>query len=242
MSYTTNEIFVPSYGTNEKRFSRIPAFERYTKAKLFKKVVPGFRMAGKVKDYVNAHRIAIFSYGTNFDGYRYSEHVYCYLLRPKDAKAVMEMIKQKELIPKKPRPTEEEKKEAWAKRLSKLTGVSFERCLEIADEKLNDKVERINDLISRQDIRYSRRRESLIREIERENPIRRIKDEKHAFNILTASVRHNESDYERRLCEAREMAEWGELDKSEVKEYARQHTHYYGDVQSTFFSEEEEEE
>lgn len=239
---TTNCIYVPSYGTDESKFERIPAFETYTNAKLFKKVVSGFRMAGKVKDYVNAHCIATFYYGTCYNGYGYSHHVYCYLLRPRDAKVVIEMIGQKELIPKKPKPTFEEKKVAWAKRLSKLTGVPFERCLEIAEEKLDDKWERINNLESRQySMRYSTRRQSLINKIERENPLRRIKDKEHAFNILAASVRHNESDYEQVLDEAKEMAAWGDIDKSEVKEYARQHTHYYGDIQSTFFPNENEE-
>ena len=65
------------------------------------------------------------------------------------------------------------------------------------------------------------RRGKLIAKMERENPLRYIKNEEHAQNILAASERHNNSDYEDKLEEGRELAASGDIDRAEVKEYAR---------------------
>ena len=111
----------------------------------------------------------------------------------------------------------------------------------LAEEKLDDKYRQISDLEDRQiSLRYSTRRQKLIDSIYRSNPLRHIRDIEHASNILNASVRHNESDYESMLKEARELADLGEIDHGEVKSYARQNTTYWGDVQSSFFNDEEQ--
>ena len=55
--------------------------------------------------------------------------------------------------------------------------------------------------------------------MERANPLRPIKDYEHAQAILAASDRHNNTDYEYKLEEGRELRARGECD--DVKEYAR---------------------
>ena len=65
------------------------------------------------------------------------------------------------------------KKENWSKRLSKLTDISFEKALEIAEEKEQAKYNQIDDLKARG---YSKQRYQLIAKIERSNPLRRIEN------------------------------------------------------------------
>ena len=249
MSYVVNYVFVPTRGTDETRFKKIPEFEGKTqsKAKLFKCVAKGFRMAGKIKEFVNKHQRAVHVYGSGYNGYGYTTENIEYLLTVKDSKVLLTMLDEakarREANRGKQPQTPEKKKSAWARRLSTLTGVPMEECLDIAAEKLNYQIERINELVERQNERgWSDKREKLIRKIERENPLRRIKDESHAYNILAASVRHNSSDYESRLDEAKELAADGEIDYEEVKRYAREHTTYFGDIQSEFYDSDEGEE
>ena len=122
---------------------------------------------------------------------------------------------------KKPTLTEEEKIEKWYTRLSKLTGISLEEAKEIAYEKIEYKDEQIANLYSRQDSHFSNQREKLIRKLQRSNPLRYIKDKEHAENILLASERHNNSDYEDKLELIHEFEESGLIDKGSAKEYAR---------------------
>ncbi|GEM_PF-4411203 len=61
----------------------------------------------------------------------------------------------------------------------------------------------------------------------RENPLRYIKDKEHAFAILAASNRHNNSDYEEMLEFAKEKALLGEIEYDEIQEWARMHCTYY---------------
>ena len=240
MSRVHNAILVPSYGKDESKFHRVPVFEEVSRAKLFKMVIPSFRMAGKVKAYVEEHQIAVHYFGTNYNGYGYSTQNYWYLLKPKDAKVVQEMLSKRKGKKRKVL-TQEEKISAWCRRLAKLTGISAETARVLAEEKLDDKYRQIRDLEDRQiSLRYSTRRQKLIDSIYRSNPLRHIRDIEHASNILNASVRHNESDYEYMLKEARELADLGEIDHGEVKSYARQNTTYWGDVQSSFFNDEEQ--
>ena len=77
-------------------------------------------------------------------------------------------------------------------------------------------------MIERDMERPSIKRNQLIRKMERENPLRKIKDVEHAKAILVAHNRHNNTNYESLLEEARELANIGEIEKDEVKEYARQ--------------------
>ena len=241
MSRVRNVILVPSYGKDESKFHRVPEFEAVSRTRLFKTIIPDFRMAGKVRDFVNENRLAVRSFGTDFNGYGYTTQNNWYLLRPKDSKIVLDMLSHNEAN-KRAVPTEEEKTAAWCRRLAKLTGIKLEQAMAIAEEKIEDKDKRIEVLEERQwRLNCSIQREKLINKIRRSNPLRYIKDKDHAFRILAASVRHNESDYESMLEEARELASWGEIDRDEVKSYARQHTTYYKDIQSTYFGDEEDE-
>jgi len=120
--------------------------------------------------------------------------------------------------------TEEEKTEKWVNRLAKLTGITHDEAVAIANEKENYKQDQINMMIERDNnspYGASVRRGKLIAKMERENPLRYIKNEEHAQNILAASERHNNSDYEDKLEEGRELAASGDIDRAEVKEYAR---------------------
>jgi hypothetical protein len=56
--------------------------------------------------------------------------------------------------------------------------------------------------------------------MKRENPLRKIENTEHAQRILAASNRHH-SGYDDRLEEGRHLAALGEIDRSEVREYAR---------------------
>lgn len=241
MSCVHNSIFIPTQGKDEKKFKRIPAFEKVSKT-LFKEVVDGFRMAGKVKDFILKNRLDVHYYGSDYNGYGYSTDNYEYLLRPKDAKVVMQMLAERSEAANKRKPhSQNDKIAAWCRRLVKLTGVSFEVAERIANEKLEAKSKQIDELEERQyTMRYSVKRKQLINKIARSNPLRRIESEGHAFAILQASVRHTSSDYDATLEEAREMAARGELDYSEVKDYARKNARYRDDVQSAFFSKEDD--
>ena len=112
-------------------------------------------------------------------------------------------------------------KDRWVKRLSKLSGVSLGEAKRIADLKEDYKDSQISDLEDKQAVHYSSERAKLINEIKRSNPLRYIRDSGHANNIIRANVRHEKSDYESRLDEGRELARMGEIDRSEVRDYAR---------------------
>ncbi len=118
--------------------------------------------------------------------------------------------------------TGEQKKEAWARRLSRLTDIDFDEATEIADEKLEAKQERIDDLERRQDERgYSVRRERLINKLCRENPLRYIKDENHAYSILEAHNRHTKTPYDTYLSLIHDMEEDELLERGYAKDLAR---------------------
>ena len=114
-----------------------------------------------------------------------------------------------------------EKKEDWCKRLTKLTEITIEEAREIAKEKEDYQEDQISELEDRQSEHHSRKREVLINKIRRSNPLRYIRDSSHAYNILSASNRHKNTDYESRLKEGRELAQIGDIDGSEVRDYAR---------------------
>ena len=233
----TNQIYVPTRGTDPKKYFKIEEFEKITGKEYSKVVVSSFRMAGKVSDFVKAHALAAISRDYNYNGYGYQDHHYLYLMKERDAKTVVEMIEAKKA---KPTMTKEEKTQKWAKRLAKLTGITVEQALELADEKTAYQKERISMLEDRQELRHSVRRKKLINKIHRENPLRRIEDEQHARSILEASVRHNHSDYEYLLEEGREKAGMGEIGRDEVKEYARSHARSRVNVEDVFFGHDKE--
>ena len=117
--------------------------------------------------------------------------------------------------------THKELVEKWCNRLVTLTNITIEEARKIAEEKEEYKEEKIWEMEARQVNNFSKKREKLINKMERENPLRYIKDGEHAQSILIASDRHNNTNYEDQLDEAREKAIFGIIDRSEVKEYAR---------------------
>lgn len=156
-------------------------------------------------------------YGSNYNGYGYKDKNKVYKLSIAEVRAYNRLTDSE---PKKPL-TFDEKKERWAKRLSKLTEISLDQAMQIADEKIEYKQNQISLVQDKQYDRYSTQRAKLIAKMERENPLRTIKDIDHARAILIASHRHNYTNYEVMLDEARELAMLGVIDRSEVRETAR---------------------
>lgn len=128
---------------------------------------------------------------------------------------------EEERIKQKKKPQIDPKVE-WAKRLSKLTGLDINQCLEIANEKIEYKENQIQNLEKRQEERFSIKRQKLIDKIERSNPLRYINDEEHAQNIINASERHNNTWYEDKLELIHEYEEtYSCINKGKAKELAR---------------------
>lgn len=48
-----------------------------------------------------------------------------------------------------------------------------------------------------------------------------ITDAEHAYAIIGAHRRHTETDYDDKLVEARELASIGDIERDEVRDYAR---------------------
>lgn len=144
-----------------------------------------------------------------------------------DMRKYNKIVKELAAATPKPTLTYEEKIAKWVARLAKLTDITIEEAQEIADEKLEYKQEQIQKLEDRQYEHYSVKRQILINKIERSNPLRYIKNSEHAYNILGAHERHTQTNYEELLEQGAEMAQYGEIDKDEVHEYARTHyTHF----------------
>lgn len=165
------------------------------------------------KDWVYNPQGSWNGYGYGYE--RLSQHLHRdFLLVAKNAlkKLTVEVKSERKIL------TEGEKIEKWAKRLSNLAEISIDEAKNIADEKLEYHQDRIEELESRG---YSRQRMKIVAKLERENPLRRIVDIDHAQAILRASDRHNNTDYECQLEEAKEQAMMGNINRSEVKEYAR---------------------
>ena len=139
MAHVHNSIFIPTQGKDENKFKRIPAFEKVSNT-LFKEVVDGFRMAGKVKDFILMNRLDVHYYGSDYNGYGYSTENYEHLLRPKDAKVVLQMLADRSAAAnKRKKHSLDDKKAAWSRRLVKLTGISLKVAERIADEKTRSK-------------------------------------------------------------------------------------------------------
>lgn len=171
----------------------------------------------KQKTFVRKNLSLKKEYGVNYNGFGYQDTVREY--SPMNRSQMIQfnkLAKVKEVKPK----TEKEKTLTWAKRLSKLVEINIEDAIAIAQEKIEYKESQINELEDRQTESPSKKRQALIDQIERSNPLRRIKDETHAHAIIVASERHS-SNYENLLAEAKELAKIGEIEKSEVKDYAR---------------------
>ena len=180
-------------------------------------------LLGKLKTFVEEKKIAYHTYGANYNGYGYKDHYHEYYLTAKDGKAFIEMLNGKKATEKKVKSYEEVRDE-WARSLVKKSknAVSFEEAKTIAEEKLKYKDERIAAMWSRQDERYSVKREKLINKMQRENPLRRIIDYDHALAIIDASERHNKTSYDKFLEQAHELERYGEIERGTAKEWARE--------------------
>jgi hypothetical protein len=140
---------------------------------------------------------------------------------------------EKEKAAKKTR-SPQEKIESWCKRLSLLSGISTEEARKIAQEKIDYFDRNIEKRFSSAQAYEPRggnaRYPAWVRQAEKDyskfyedesSALRRITNEQHAHAILSASNRHNNTDYESRLEEGKELAFIGDIEKSEVRDYAR---------------------
>ena len=176
----------------------------------------------KQKNYLRKNIKIIEERGTNYNGYGYTDKIRKY------ENMTLSQVREFNKISKekaKPKKTEKEKQIAWINRLIKLTGITTEEAQEIAQEKKEYKDRQIELLEDRQIDHPSIKRQRLINKIEKSNPLRRIVDSEHAQNILSASNRHN-GNYESLLDEGRELAAAGEIEKSQVRGYARNNFNY----------------
>ena len=180
-------------------------------------------LLGKLKTFVEDKKIEYRTYGDNYNSYGYEDHYHEYYLTAKDGKAFMELLNGKKTTAKKVK-SDEEVRDEWARSLVRKSknAVSFEDAQSIAEEKLRYKDERIAAMSSRQDERYSVKREKLINKMQRENPLRRIIDYDHALAIIDASNRHNKTSYDKFLKQAHELERCGDIERGTAKEWARQ--------------------
>ena len=181
------------------------------------------KLLGKLKTFVEEKKIEYRTYGDNYNGYGYQDNYHEYYLTAKDGKAFIELLNGKKTTEKKVKSYEEVRDE-WAKSLVRKSkkAISFEDAQSIAEEKLKYKEDRIAAMWSRQDERYSVKREKLINKMQRENPLRRIIDHDHALAIIDASNRHNKTSYDKFLEQAHELEHYGEIERGTAKEWARE--------------------
>ena len=222
---TFRQVFMASKfssveNANRKHKSEVSASER--NGIVYVCIFDG-KLLGKLKTFVEEKKVDYHTYGANYNGYGYQDHYHEYYLTAKDGKAFIEMLNGKKTTTKKVK-TYEEVRDEWARSLVKKSknAVSFEDAQTIAEEKLRYKDERIDAMRSRQDERYSVKREKLINKMQRENPLRRIIDYDHALAIIDASERHKTTSYDKFLQEAHELERYGEIERGTAKEWARE--------------------
>ena len=207
---------------NKKHKSEVSASER--NGIVYVCIFDGkYSLLGKLKTFVEEKKIEYRTYGANYNGYGYQDHYHEYYLTAKDGKAFMELLNGKK-APEKKVKTYEEVRDEWARSLVRKSkkAVTFEDAQIFAEEKLKYKEDRIAAMWSRQDERYSIKREKLIKKMKRENPLRRIIDYDHALAIIDASERHNKTPYDKFLQEAHELERYGEIERGTAKEWARE--------------------
>lgn len=186
------------------------------------------RLQGKVKDLLNSKQHETKTLKSNFNGYGYQDTTYKYILNNDDYNEIKLFIENKNKQKKDRKElTEEEKIEKWSERLSKLTGISLEEAKKIAYEKIEYKENRYIEMIDNYNENPSKKNYQLANKIKNSNPLRYIEDKEHAENILIASKRHNNSNYEELIEEGKEMAKYGEIEYSEIKDYARNNYEYF---------------
>ena len=217
----------------------IEEIKKAKKAKKNSAVISGIKNINAIKKIAEALKIEInYSYKTEYEngmiqilnpigdwnGYGYDKY-------PQEAEFPLsflsflkktEVKKEKKVIFY----TEDEKIEKWAKRLAKLTGMSLENAKDIAGEKIEYAMERLEDTVdieitsNRIPTWYRKSEKRLDRaRIDSSILLDRIKDEGHALAILSASNRHNNSNYDSLLEEGKEKKKYGEVE--DVREYAR---------------------
>lgn len=180
-------------------------------------------MAGKVKEFILENCIENDSHGIEYNGYGWGSWIHRYLLTNVNAKELQALIEGKKAEKAKNVKTKEDRIKSWAKRLDKLTGCGIDVAIEIANEKLEYQKEKADELEERQiKDRYSARRQKLINQIWRANPLRRIDDADHAQRILAASHRHNNTCYEMALEHYRDEAKFGNIEYEDVRALARE--------------------
>lgn len=154
-----------------------------------------------------------------WNGYGYDKLPMSVTIRSLSEMRAFNKLKNESIGIKKVVLSDEEKIEKWANRLSKLTGISLEDALIIAEEKLEYKSKQIEIIEDRQREYCSIEREKLINKMKRENPLRHIKNIEHAEAIVSASSRHNTTNYESMLNYSKDLVKNGEIENS--KEFAR---------------------
>lgn len=178
------------------------------------------RKAGKLSQLIDDVCDDIHEVHCGYNGYGYQHHHYYYMMSAYQFNKIRKMLTAQAdtKIEKKPI----DKVAQWCNRLVKLTGITLEEARQIADEKLAYQDECIAEVEERQQKRYSLQRSKLISKMKRENPLRRIVDADHAYAILSASRRHNNTNYDSLLEEYRDEARMGNIDHVDVRELARQ--------------------
>ena len=118
---------------------------------------------------------------------------------------------------------------SWCNKLSKLTGISYERSMEILKEKIDYKQKQIGDLSEKQKIKYSAKRQKIIDNIHSSNPIKEIENSEHAYAIVAASNRHQNTDYEYALSCAKNIRKSTDDKNFDVRSFARSNTIKYNE-------------
>lgn len=182
-------------------------------------------LRGKIKEYISIYKVCEEHYGENWNGFGYQDKFNNFFFH--SGKKFLEIVEEKVTKPKTVK-TWAQVRDTWAKRLVRLLTncegyewVTMDVARSIAEEKNDYKRQQIEKVEARQYDNYSTKRATLIRKMDRENPLRRIEDEQHAIAIIKASQRHTHSNYEYLLDEYRHEAELGLIDRSEVRDKAR---------------------
>lgn len=220
---TYHTVYVTTKVQNRKKNEDYATFDKCANAR---KLMFIDRMAGKIKEFIMANCIEDWSVGRNYNGYGYSTWIHNYLLTPAKGKELQTLIEGKKAEKTKKAKSQDDVIKAWAKRLDKFTGIGIDAAIKIANEKLEYQQEQAEELIDRQMHEgYSKCRQSLINQVQRANPLRRIESYDHAQAIIAASHRHNNTCYEMALEHYREEAKWGNIDYEDVRIKAREASH-----------------
>lgn len=142
-----------------------------------------------------------------------------YIQDARQIRKLQKFLEEKKIAPQL---TDKEKITKWCKRLAKLTYLTEAEARVIAKEKIKYKEKQIGIMEDRDAENPSSKRGKLIEKMKRENPLRYITDYEHAYAIARASNRHNNTDYESKLDEGRELAMTGEIDRTDVRDWAKQ--------------------